>query len=61
MMMIGKGTAKKKIATKATAASVTMMRLRSARLPTRTTACSTIASTAAFNPKNSASMYQTLP
>ena len=37
MMMIGKGTLKKKIATKAIAASAIMIRLRSARLPTRTT------------------------
>ena len=37
-MMIGKGTLKKKIATKAMAASAIMIRLRSARLPTRTTA-----------------------
>ena len=38
-MMSGNGTAKKKIATKATAASAIMMRFFSARLPTRTTAC----------------------
>ena len=54
-VMIGKGTLKKKIATNAAAASAIMMRLRSARLPTRTTAWITIASTAAFSPKNSAS------
>ena len=61
MMMTGKGTSKKKIATKAIAASAIMMRLRSARLPTRTTAWITIASTAAFRPKNSASTNPTLP
>ena len=61
MMMIGNGTLKKKIPTKAIAASAIMRRLRSARLPTRTTACTTIASTAAFSPKNSASMKPTLP
>ena len=38
MMMIGKGTLKKKIATKAMPASAIMIRLRNARLPTRTTA-----------------------
>ena len=38
MMMTGNGTLKKKIATKAMPASAIMMRLRSARLPTRTTA-----------------------
>jgi hypothetical protein len=61
MMMIGKGTAKKKIATKAIAASAIMMRFFSARLPTRTTASMTMASTAAFSPKNSASTKLTLP
>ena len=60
-MMSGNGTSKKKIATKATAASAIMTRLRSARLPTRTTASITIASTAAFSPKNSASTKPTLP
>ncbi len=60
-MMIGKGTLKKKIATKAIAASAIMIRLRSARFPTRISAWITIASTAAFNPKNSASTNPTLP
>ena len=60
-MMIGNGTLKKKIAMKAAAASPIMIRLRSARLPTRTTAWITMASTAAFNPKNSASTKLTLP
>ena len=61
MMMIGKGTLKKKIATKAMAASAIISRLRNARLPTRTTAWTTIASTAAFSPKNTASTKPTLP
>ena len=61
MMMSGKGTLKKKIATKAMAASAIITRLRRARLPTRTTAWITIASTAAFSPKNSASTKPTLP
>ena len=61
MMMIGKGTAKKKIATKAIAASAIMTLLRKARLPTRTNASITIASTAALSPKNSASTKLTLP
>ncbi len=61
MMMIGKGTLKKKMAMKAVAARAIMIRLRSARLPTRTTAWMTMASTAAFSPKNSASMTPTLP
>ncbi len=61
MMMIGKGTLKKKIATKAIAASASMTLLRSARFPTRTSAWITIASTAAFSPKNSASTKPTLP
>ena len=60
-MMIGNGTLKKKIAMKAVAASAIMIRLRNARLPTRTTAWITMASTAAFNPKNTASMKLTLP
>ena len=38
-----------------------MRLLRSARLPTRTTAWITIASTAAFSPKNNASTNQTWP
>ncbi len=46
---------------KAMAASAIMIRLRSARFPMRTTAWITIASTAGFNPKNSASTNPTLP
>jgi len=38
MMITGNGTAKKKIATKAIAAIAIITGLRSARLPTRTTA-----------------------
>ncbi len=59
--MIGNATPKKKIATKANAASATMTPFFNARLPTRTTASSTIASTAAFSPKNSAATKPTLP
>ena len=60
-MMSGKRTRKKKIAIKATAASASSPRLRSARLPMRTTASTTMASTAAFRPKNSAATKPTLP
>ena len=49
-MISGNGTPKK-IATNAAAAIPTMTRFLSARLPIRTTASSTIASTAAFRPK----------
>ena len=45
----------------AIAASAIITRLRNARFPTRTTAWTTIASTAAFSPKNTASMKPTLP
>ena len=60
-MMMGNGTAKKKIAMKLAAASAIMMLFLSARLPMRTTASSTIASTAAFKPKNNACTTPTLP
>ena len=60
-MMSGNGTLRKKIATKAAAASPIMTRFLSDRLPTRTTASSTTASTAAFSPKNSAATMPTLP
>ena len=60
-MISGNGTSRKKIATNAVAASATMTRLRSARRPMRTTASSTIASTAAFRPKNSAATAGTSP
>ena len=59
--MSGNGTPRKKIATNAAAAIPTMTRFLSARLPIRTTASSTIASTAAFRPKNSAWTIPTLP
>ena len=59
--MTGNGTAKKKIATKAAAASACMGRLFSARLPMRMTASTTIASTAAFSPKNAAATKPTWP
>ena len=52
--MSGNGTPKKKIATNAAAAMPTITRFLSARLPMRSTASSTMASTAAFRPKNSA-------
>ncbi len=45
----------------AAAASASIALFLSARLPTRTTASSTIASTAAFSPKNSATTSGTLP
>ena len=51
----GNGTPKAKIATNAAAATARAGPLPSARRPIRTTACSTMASTAAFSPKNSAS------
>ena len=60
-MMSGKGMAKKKIPTNAAAASASITLFLSARLPIRTTASSTIASTAAFSPKNSAATTGTLP
>src|SRR5260370_16451881 len=47
--------------TKAAAASTSIARLLSARLPTRCTAWSTIASTAAFRPKKNAATAGTLP
>jgi hypothetical protein len=60
-MISGNGAPKKKIAMKASAAMAIMTRLRSARLPTRNTAWITMASTAAFRPKNKASTKPTLP
>ena len=54
MMMTGNGTAKKKIATKAAAARTCRGLLFSERRPMRMTASTTIASTAAFRPKNAA-------
>jgi hypothetical protein len=57
----GKGTLKKKIPIKANAASTSIGRLFSARLPTRCTACNTIASTAAFRPRNKAVTTGMLP
>ena len=60
-MISGNGTSKKKIATNAAAAMPTMTRFFSARRPIRTTASSTIASTAALRPKNSAWTMPTLP
>ena len=61
MTISGKGTLKKKMPIKANAASTSIGRLFSARLPTRCTACSTIASTAAFRPRYKAVMTGTLP
>ena len=59
--MIGKGTAKKKIATNESAASAIMTLFFSARLPIRTTAWSTMASTAAFKPKKMPATMPTSP
>ena len=61
MMMIGNGTPRKKIAMNAKAASAIINRFLSARLLMRLSASSTIARTAAFNPKNSAVITGTLP
>ena len=47
--------------TNAAAASATMTLFFSERLPIRKTASSTMASTAAFRPKNRATMIGTLP
>ena len=55
-MTSGKGRLKKKMATKAAAATVQSSRPLMARLATRTSACSTMASTAAFTPTNSAAI-----
>ena len=60
-MINGNGTSKTKMATKAAAAIASITRFLSARRPMRTTACSTIASTAALSPKNSASTTGTSP
>ena len=60
-MMIGKGTSKKKMPMKAAAASPRMTLFLRERLPIRMTASRTIASTAAFRPKNSAATTPTLP
>ena len=60
-MMNGNGTPRKKIATNATAAMPTITLFFSARLPMRMTASSTMASTAAFRPKNSAWTMPTVP
>jgi len=57
----GNGTPRKKIPINARAARAIIGRLLSARLPTRWTACNTIASTAALSPKNSAAIVGTLP
>jgi len=53
-MRIGKGIAKKKMPMNANAAMAICARLRKARAPTRNTAATTMASTAAFKPENSA-------
>ena len=53
-MIMGKGTAKKKMPTNAAAASAINARLLSARLPIRITASTTIASTAALSPNSNA-------
>ena len=59
--MSGNGASRKKIATKAAAASPIRTRFLSARLPIRTTASSTMASTAAFSPKKRAETKPILP
>jgi hypothetical protein len=61
MIISGNDTPKKKIATNAAPAMATKTGLRSARFPTRNTAWMTMASTAAFRPKNNASTTLTLP
>ena len=60
-MISGNGTPKTKIATKDAAAMATMAPFLSARPPIRITACTTMASTAAFSPKKSASTAPTSP
>ena len=57
----GNGMSKKKMPMNAAAASRRRALFFSARLPMRTTASTTIASTAAFNPKNRAATAGTLP
>ena len=59
--MRGNGAARKKIARKAPAAMATWPRVCSARRPTRTTASTTIASTAGFNPANAAVSHAVWP
>jgi hypothetical protein len=59
--MSGNGTSKAKMATKDAAAMAIIGPFLSARPPIRITACSTMARTAAFRPKNSASTTPTLP
>ena len=59
---MGNGTSKKKIADESGRGERDASTLfLSARLPIRTTASSTIASTAALRPKNSATITGTLP
>jgi len=57
----GKGAPNRKMARKDAAARPSMTLFFRARLPMRNTACSTIASTAAFSPKNSAVTTGTSP
>ena len=59
--MTGNGTSKKKSATNAAAASARIVLFLRARLPTRSTASTTITSTAAFSPKNRPCTSGTLP
>jgi hypothetical protein len=59
--MTGNGTSKKKIATNAAAASATIARFLSARLPTRITASMTTAITAGASPKNMPATIGTWP
>ena len=49
-MISGNGTSRKKIATNAAAAMATITRFLSDRLPIRTTASTTTATTAGFSP-----------
>ena len=60
-MITGKGTPSTKIATKDAAAMPIIAPFFSARDPMRSTACSTMASTAALRPKNSPSSAPVWP
>ena len=59
--MSGKGAAKAKMATKARRAMARRVALRSVRLPMRTTASSTMASTAALRPTKAAATGPSWP
>ena len=61
MMMTGNGILKKKIATNDAPAIATRSQLRRVRLPIRTTALTTIATTAACRPNSNPAIHPTLP